>query len=127
MRERHGDGVRRIVRRASTSRIGGGDGRVAAAVEFIRVNACSGISPADVARAMGCSQRHANTLLKRAVSRTILDEIHARRLSRAKELLSGTSLQLQEIASECGYSSPADFSRVFRRYERTAPRLWRTP
>ena len=118
-------GVRRIVRRASASGLRGIDSRVAKALEFIRLNACTRLSPADVVREMGCSERLANLRFSEAVRHTILDEIHLRRIESAKEQLVAKALPIATIAELCGYSSPTDFGRVFRRYTGQTPRAWK--
>lgn len=117
--------VKCIVRRASASGLRNIDKRVAVAIEFIRAHACEKILPADVIRAMGCSERHANHLFSGIRRHTILDEIHLRRIDFAKEQLEARINPIETIAGLCGYNSPTDFSRVFRRYAGTSPRQWR--
>ncbi len=47
------------------------------------------------------------------------------RVSRACQLLSASPLNVTEIALECGYESPAAFSRAFRRAMQQSPREYR--
>lgn len=47
------------------------------------------------------------------------------RLQRAVELLSNSDLKIAVIARQCGFSSLADFDRVFRKYHKVSPRAWR--
>lgn len=47
------------------------------------------------------------------------------RLERAMELLSHSSLKLDAVASKCGFSSAADFCRVFKSYNHITPDAWR--
>ena len=47
------------------------------------------------------------------------------RLSQACQLLRDTPLNMQEIALECGYESPAAFSRAFRREMERSPSEFR--
>lgn len=47
------------------------------------------------------------------------------RLSRACKLLADSPLNVTEIALECGYESPAAFSRAFRRQMQTTPTRYR--
>ena len=117
-------GVKRIVRRASANGLRTADRRVAAALEFIRVRAANGITPADVIAAMGCSTSLANLRFREAQRKTILEEIHARRLEIAKELLLAGSNSIETVAGLCGYASATDFSRVFRRHIGCAPLRW---
>jgi LacI family transcriptional regulator len=72
---------------------------------------------------MGVSRALADRLFRSVVGHTILEEIHAVRLARAKELLSAGT-QPDIVAAECGYASHDDFRRVFRRRVGTTARQW---
>ena len=118
-------GVKRIVRRASANGTRNIDKRVTAAIEFIRKDFCRHITPRDVAGQMGCSMRHAHRLFLDARRHSILDEIHMRRIELAKEQLRARVVSIESIAEQCGYASPTDFGRVFKRYTSLTPRDWR--
>ncbi|OAN53443.1 helix-turn-helix domain-containing protein [Sphingobium sp. TCM1] len=47
------------------------------------------------------------------------------RISRAKRLLTGTSLPLAQIALECGFSDQAHFTNAFVKATETTPARWR--
>ncbi len=114
--------AKQLVQRASSRFIH--DRRVAAALEFIRLNACNeGFSPRDVVREMGVSRALAFPLFHHATGRTILDEIHAVRLNRARELLA-TGMPQDAVGAACGYASHDDFRRVFRKRIGTTARKW---
>ena len=49
----------------------------------------------------------------------------ARRMERAKQLLSHSTLPLTEIALQCGFSSASHFSNRFRAQEGQPPSAWR--
>ena len=100
------------------------DRRVARALEFIRLHACTEkFGPRDVVREMGVSRALADRLFRAVAGRTILEEIHAVRLVRARELLAlGKPGDI--VADECGYSSHDDFRRVFRTRMGTTARKW---
>ena len=100
------------------------DRRVARAQEFIRLHACrEKFGPQDVVGAMGLSRTQADVVFRSATGHTILDEIHAVRLARAKELLS-QGRRTDYVASACGYASGDDFRRVFRHRLGITPRKW---
>jgi transcriptional regulator GlxA family with amidase domain len=48
------------------------------------------------------------------------------RIRRAKELLTGTGLPITEIATQLGYSAPANFARAFRKATGSAPQDFRS-
>ena len=114
--------ARGVVERASTRLLS--DGRVDRAREFIRVHACEeGFAVGDVARSMCVCRTLADRLFRKVAGTTILREIHAVRIERAKELLAaGQKPDL--VAAECGYASADDFRRVFRQHTSMTPRKW---
>jgi transcriptional regulator GlxA family with amidase domain len=48
------------------------------------------------------------------------------RMQRAKELLGGSSASVTQIATEFGYSTPANFARAFRKASGMAPHEFRS-
>ena len=108
-------GARKVNRRSSTQQILKGGNRLLKAIEFIRLNACSGISVMDVVSQMGCSRRMADQYFKESLGHTVLDQIHAVRLAKVKDMLSAPSSDLSELAAIAGYSSNDDLRRVFRK------------
>lgn len=108
-------GARKVNRRSSTQRILKGGNRLLKAIEYIRLNACSGISVMDVVSQMGCSRRMADRYFKESLGHTVLDQIHAVRLVKVKDMLSAPSSDLSELAAIAGYSSNDDLRRVFKK------------
>ncbi len=118
-------GVERVVRRASTSALTVFDARVARALEWIRLNALSPIGPADVVAVMGCSRRLADLNFRKASGRSILDEIHSRRLDEAKALLKLGDIPISEIPARCGYVPGPYLGILFKRATGKTMRRWR--
>jgi len=114
-----------VVRRASSSRLPSVDARVVKAIEYIRRNACGGITPPDVVREMGCSRRLADLRFTEAMGHTILDEIHAVRIERVKELLRKPGQETSAIPALSGYGSLADLCRDFKKRTGMTLRGWR--
>lgn len=119
-------GALEITRRASTRRFPEGDARVRKALEYIRRHACEGIEPPDVVAEMGCSRRLADLRFRQLTGRTILDEIHAVRLQRVKELLRKPNASLSSLPDFCGYASLDDLRRVFRQRTGQTLKAYRT-
>jgi AraC-like DNA-binding protein len=46
-------------------------------------------------------------------------------LEAAMRLMTETTLKLDTIAGECGFSSTSDFCRAFKAYTKVSPNLWR--
>lgn len=111
-----------LTRRASSRVVE--DDRVARALKAIRLHACeAGFGLAEVVRAMGLSRAPALARFKRATGRTVLEEIHAVRLARARSLLA-SGCKPDFAASESGYASYTDFCRVFRKRIGATVRQW---
>lgn len=113
-----------LVRRESTRFENMRDWRVSRMLDAIRAHACDmKFSPREAVRDIGISRAQADHLFRTATGHTILAEIHAVRLTSAKELLA-KGKRIQFVAFECGYSSDDDFRRVFRRHFGMTPRQW---
>ncbi len=118
-------GVERVVRRASTRVLRVADARVSRALEWIRLNACSPIDVDDVVAVMGCSRRLADLNFRKATGRSILDEIHARRLDEVKSLLKRDDIPIGEIPGRCGYVQGPYLGILFKRVTGRTMRQWR--
>ena len=111
--------------RLSTRRLGIVGKRVADALDLIRHEACAGLKAADVVRAMGVTERLAETRFKRAVGHRITEEIANVRLKHALELLRNPKLGIAPIANMCGWNSEAYLKRLFKKRFGTTMREWR--
>ena len=104
-----------VVRRQSTRRMGKHASDIAAALEFIRVNACDGLSSKDVFPLFSCTRRRVEQRFRAELGHSVLDEINAVRISRAEDLLARTDQTLESIASECGFHSVPYLRTLFKR------------
>ena len=114
-----------IVRRASTRTVKRYDPEVTVALERIRRRACEGISSAEVVATFKCSRRMAEMRFRQIVGRSILDEIQAVRLDKAKELLKDSSLEVSAIANFCGFKAANALWKFFRQETGFSPTEWR--
>lgn len=118
-------GPLRVVSRASTHILAVPDKAVSDALDLIRREACNGLQAVRVARLFPCSRRQADNRFRRATGRSILEEIHAVQLERAKELLRDTSVQLKTISDFCGFSNPNSLRKFFLRTTGKTMTAWR--
>lgn len=118
-------GAVRLVRRMSSSRLQVPDNRMKKAIEYIRLNACKGVTPHAVAREMGCSRRFADSRFHLLLGHTVQEEIRMMRLEQVKTLLADKSVELSEIPARCGYSSMSDLCRDFKKRTGQTLRGWR--
>ena len=125
--ERHRTfGPLRIVRRATTRLLATPDRTVGEALDLIRREACTGLLAEKVAGLFPCSRRMADIRFKKATGLSILEEIHAVQLERAKQLLRDTSMPLKSIADFCGFTHPNSLRKFFLRETGMTLGAWRT-
>lgn len=119
-------GPLRVVRRDSTRILFAPDKAVAAALDLIRREACNGLGSARVAAIFPCSRRQADNRFRRATGRSILEEIHAVQLERAKQLLRDTSVQMKAISDFCGFTNPNSLRKFFLKETGMTMSAWRS-
>jgi len=108
-------GIKRIVQRQSSQYIQHSSRLFASAIEFIRLNACSGITVMDVVQQMNVSRRFAERHFREACGHSILDEIQHTRLERVCALLRETNLPIREIGERCGYQTEIYLKVLFKK------------
>lgn len=116
----------KIVRRESTLRLHTSDLLVSQAVDLIRRKACEGLTAQDVLALFPVSRRQAEIRFRRAVGRSILDEIQRVRIEKAKSLLlSREQPNLTAIANFCGYATSSALYKTFTKETGLSPLSWR--
>jgi LacI family transcriptional regulator len=116
-----------VVSRASSDILAIDDELLAAALRFVRDHACDGIGVDDVVRAVPLSRSVLERRFRKAVGRSINDEIVRVRVNRAVELLSATELELKAIAHKAGFGSPSYMGAIFREKLGRTPGSYRAP
>ncbi len=111
--------------RRSTDFLAVDDPDLAAAVRFIRENACSGIDVADVCRAVALSRRALERRFSDLLDRTPYQEILRRRVERAQLLLATTDLPLKAVAREAAMRDDTHLIQVFSRITGQTPGTYR--
>jgi len=130
------DGHRRIVnriygdigitRRASTRQLPDGQPpQIAKALEYIRLNAISGLKAANVLGMLGGSRRSAEGRFRKATGHSILEEIQSVRMAEVERLLANPSVKIGSIASRTGYVSENFLARLFKRKHGMTMRQYR--
>jgi LacI family transcriptional regulator len=104
-----------VVTRMSTDILAVGDRSVAAALSFIREQACRGISVTDVVGHAAASRSQLEKKFRRFIGRSPQNEIRRVQLARIKELLSESDLPLKKIAEMTGFEHIEYLSVVFKR------------
>ena len=83
--------------------------------EFIRKNACSGISVADVVRHVGVSRRTLEMRVKDATGNSVLEQIREVRMGNIRRLLEMTDLSISEIIARSGYNLTTNVGAYFKK------------
>jgi LacI family transcriptional regulator len=104
-----------VVTRRSTASVPIGDPAVTRALEFIWLNAQNPIGVPDVVKPSGVSRRLLEMRFRKALGRTLQDELQRTRLKRVKALLAETNLSVTAIAKACGFTTKSYLGKVFRR------------
>lgn len=79
------------------------------------------IEVGEIARLVGVSERQLLRLYRRYLGQSPSQFHLAQRLDRARALLRSTSMNVTEVGTACGFSSPAHFARAFRKAYGHAP------
>lgn len=120
-----------VARRYSASperdalRQAGNRAQVERALRFIEDNLHSEFGLDSVCEAAGLSSAHINRCFQSEVGTSVWQYVKARRLERARDLLSDTSLSVAQVATACGFSSASHFTTSFRQRYGLAPSDWR--
>ena len=114
-----------VTRRASTRLIAERRHDISAALEYIRANALSSITAADVIMRVKGSRRSVENAFRAATGRSILEEIQSVRLDEVKRLLANPFVKIGSIAARAGYGSENFLTRLFKRKTGLTPSQWR--
>ena len=80
---------------------------------------------AQLAQSTGTSQRRLSEAFKKCVGVTIFEFLREERMKEARHLLANTSLDIQAIALEVGFTSGANFATAFRERFGMSPSAYR--
>jgi LacI family transcriptional regulator len=115
-----------IVTRQSSDIVAIEDEMVAAALRYIRENACSGIRIADVLEAVPLSRSKLERDFRELLGRSPNAEIRRVQLGRVRQLLVDTDLGLTAIAARTGFSRAEYLCAVFKEKFGQTPGQFRT-
>ena len=95
------------------------------ALELIWTHSHFPMSVSDIARQLPVTRRTLDRRFVEATGHSVLDEINACRLSRAKRLLAETDLPVKTVARLAGFSSTERLRVTFVEREGTSPTVFR--
>ncbi len=115
----------RVVTRRSTDTSCIADPLMAKAMAYIQERLGAPLTVAEVARHLNVSRRLLELRARKAIGRTLCDEIQRLRLNRARSLLRNTKMTVGEVASECGFYDPSHLGLWFRKRFHLSPTAFR--
>jgi LacI family transcriptional regulator len=114
-----------VVTRQSTDVMAIDDSYTAEAVRFIRSHAKDVIQVDDVAQAVGLSRRALEQRFRRALDRSVHDEIQYVRINQMASMLTNTNLPISQITRLLGYPYSNNVSRCFKQLKGLSPSQYR--
>lgn len=114
-----------VVARRSSNLLAVGDTLVARAVAWIRANVSRRLTVPMVARGVASGRHSLERAFRRALGRTVQEEIRRAHVDAAKRLLETSRASLSEIAKLSGFTTPALLTVAFQREVGTTPGLYR--
>ena len=114
-----------LVPRRSSDAFVVGDPLVAQALRFMADHVHERIGVEEVARHVGTTRSTLGGRFRRALDRTVSDELARLRVERAKRLLSESDDNLYAVATACGFRDDSRMSKTFMRVEGMRPGAFR--
>jgi AraC-like DNA-binding protein len=99
--------------------------RLRKVIDFVRSHLDRRITVAQMAEQAGMSKFHFAREFRRSLGLTPLQYVTQCRIEKAKGLLRGTGLKIEEVARQCGYQSGSHFAEVFQKSVGVRPREYR--
>lgn len=95
------------------------------AIEYINDNYADKIMLDDIAAAACLSKFHFMRLFKASYNMTVWDYINIKRIDAAVNLLSTTQDTVIGVSMKCGFNTPANFNRIFKKITGVTPKDYR--
>ena len=114
-----------VVQRRSTETYAFAQTWISDALVYISRNAEKRLTADDIAVFVGKSLRTVEDGFRKALGRTVQQELIASRLSVAKRLLANTTFPVADVSARSGFASAQYFCRVFKTHIGTTAESWR--
>jgi DNA-binding response OmpR family regulator len=96
-----------------------------AAMNYIMENLSAIPSLAGIAQAVGTHEKKLSSIFRHHLGMTVFDYVRQARLRKAQELLTRSTVSIQDIAEMTGFQSACNFTTAFRRAQGVAPGEYR--
>lgn len=101
------------------------DNRLTAMLEWLRINIQKDISIDEIAHEFKFNKDYMSRLFKKHTGTSIKNYINSMKVSKAKELLCRSDMNIKEIAYWLGFNDEKYFMRLFKEYEHLTPSAYR--
>ncbi len=115
----------RIGEAISTTEQESGNINILRARSLVREFYSTGITLEEMAQKLNITPEYLSTQFRQEVGETFSSYVRNYRIAKAKELLLGTNLKLQQIAQQVGYTDAKYFSQVFKKTTGMLPAEYR--
>jgi LacI family transcriptional regulator len=115
----------RVVQRQSSEIVTVSDPDVATALHFIHTHFHRPIQVADVVNVTTTARRTLEVRFRRALNRSILDEILRTRIDHIADVLLNSDLTIEQIATNSTFESAGYMSRLFKKLKGVSPSAYR--
>ncbi|MCR5686623.1 MAG: response regulator [Lachnospiraceae bacterium] len=95
------------------------------AIEYIDKNAGKEISLNEISEKLNISSYYFSKLFKEEMKEGFVEYLTRTRVEKAKEMLKDPARSIKEVGSDCGYSDPNYFSRIFKKATGMTPTEYR--
>lgn len=95
------------------------------AEDYIRTHFDKPISARDIARVLQCNPDYLGRVFRLVFGCTLTERLHQRRILKTKSLLMDSTLNIKEIAQDCGFNDVVYFRRIFERHCDMTPLAFR--
>lgn len=98
---------------------------VRTSLDYIDFHYMEALSLDYLAKMCSVSGSYLSSLFKKETGTTVTDYINSTRIRQALLLLNSTSLSIQEISEQCGFSDSNYFARTFKKFQGKSPKSYR--
>ncbi len=98
-----------------------GNPHIRRALKYIEENIEKNISLVLLARHLHLSKEYTATLFKAEIGKTVSEYVNEKKMQIAKRMLAETDYSLKEISERLGFDHYGYFSRLYKKYFKTAP------
>ena len=100
--------------------------RIRKMLEFIHKNFADRLSLAEISNSADISERECMRCFQKTIQISPVQYLLKYRIMQGAEMLLGDKgKSISEIAADCGFDSPSNFTKIFRRYYNCTPREYR--